>query len=306
MDRAPNLLDFPSETKETPKHESAGSDYKDIAREVLARIDQRLADLDDTPPDRSESRFKEFPETVRGLMSTDDEAVYVRRAWRGLIGLVLAASLVAAISFLWSHDETAEQTVAQVPRSAQDSTGPAEKPQPSPEPGPPAAAKAKAEAAKATIVEAAPAQAAPLPRTAPHDDKPNPAPVAPELAELMRKVDRNIAGLAQAVTELRLAQQQVAGDNAKAVEDIKASLDQMASAMAAPPEQQVRPPEQAKATEQVRAPEQAKAPGQAKAPVQATQPKPTTPASRTAARRDRRSAPMYMLPTDALASELFR
>jgi hypothetical protein len=310
MDRAPNLLDFSGQTRETPERKSTGSDYKEIAREVLARIDKRLADLDDTPPYPSEPRFREFPETVRGIMNTDDEAVYVRRAWRGLIGLLLAASLVAAISFLWSHSEAAVRDVAQLlSGSGPDSTVPADKPEPGPQPVPPATPKA--------IAEAAPAPAAPLPRTAPDPEsvKPGPAPVPPELTELMRKVDRNIAGLAQAVTELRLAQQQVAGDNAKVAEDIRASLDQMARAMvrapeparvseqqARVPEQQVRVPEQ-----QTRVPEQqARVIEQARAPEQASPPKPPAPTSRATAPRNRKVAPTYRMPIDALESELLR
>ena len=283
MDRAPNLQDFPSETRDTPKHERMGSDYKEIAREVLARIDRRLAAIDrDNPPypseDPSEARLIESrSETALGIMSSDDQAALVRLAWRGLIGLFLSASLVAAISFLWSHTETAMQTVAQVPQLVLDSMAPAEKPQPGPEPGPPATPKATA--------EAVPAQAAPLPRTAADYDRPKPAPVPPELTELMRKIDRNIAGLAQAVTELRLAQQQVAGDNAKSVEEIRASLDQLARAVA-------RAPEQARALEQANASEQAKAPRQV---AQAKPPAPP-PASRAAVPRNRRFVPMYLSP----------
>lgn len=289
MDRAPNLLDFPSETRETPEHASAGSDYKEIAREVLARIDKRLADLDEAPPYPTESRFREFPETVRGIMNTDDEAVYVRRAWRGLVGLLLAASLVAAISFLWSHSEAAVRDVVQLlSGSGQDSTAPAEKPEAGPQPATP----------KATA-EAAPAPAAPLPHTAPDPVKPGLAPVPPELTELMRKVDRNMAGLAQAVTELRLAQQQAAGDNAKVAEDIKASLDQMARAMARATEQAKVPEQQARVLEQ-----------QARVPEQASAPKPPAPTSRATARatepRNRRVVPTYRLPIDDLESELLR
>ena len=142
------------------------------------------------------------------------------------------------------------------------------------------------------MTDAAPAQAVSSPRTA--LDKPNPTPVPPELAELMRKVDRNIAGLAQAVTELRLAHQQATGDNARTVADIKAGLDQMARAMATATASEAREAEQVAQT---------KPPAQltpARPPAQFTQARPAPPDPQTAARRNRRYVPPYLSPNDAM------
>jgi|KBSMisStaDraftv2_1062788.scaffolds.fasta_scaffold393486_1 hypothetical protein len=248
MDRPP-LQGPSSETGDTSAHE--GIDYKKIAREVLARIDQRLADLErDHPPHSSDAGF--HSQIVNDIMNSDRQAALVRMAWRGLIGLLLAASLVAAISLLWSHNETAMQSVTQLVPT------PAEKL----EPGPPVPAKAMA--------EVAPVQAEPPPRTAPDDDKPGPASVPPELTELMRKFDRNVADLVEAITELRLARQQEADHNAKTAEDIMAGLDQMTRAMA-------------RAT-------------MARTPVQATPPKPPAPAPLATAPRTRKPVPIYRLP----------
>jgi hypothetical protein len=311
MDRAPSLQDSPRETRNQPALQGTGIDYKEIAREVLARIDQRLVDLGaDTPPDPSEAQF--HAETAGGIMSSDDQAALVRWAWRGLIGLLLSASLVAAISFLWSNHETATPSVAQsVPRFDLGSTTPAEKP----EPGPPTTPKAIADAVPAPVLPAPvlpapvlPAPAVPAPRTA--LDKPNPAPVPPELAELMRKVDRNIAGLAQAVTELRLAHQQTTGDNARTVADIRASLDQMAQAVATATASEAREAEQVPQAKPPAQVTQAKPPAQvtqAKPPAQVTQAKPPAqvtqakpPVPQTAARRNRGYVPPYLSPSDAM------
>jgi hypothetical protein len=263
MDRAPHPQEPSSETGDRPEHE--GIDYKEIAREVLARIDQRLADIErDHPPHSSDAVF--HAQTVNDIMGSDRQAALARMAWRGLIGLLLSASLVAAISFLWFRNETAMQGVAQSgPRSDLGSTTLVEKP----EPGPPATAK--------TTADVAPAQAVPLLRTAPDYDKPSPAPVPPELAELLRKFDRNVADLTQAVTELRLARQQEADHNAKTAEDIMASLDQVARAVA-------------RTT-------------MARTPVQAAPPKPLRPTSPATAPRARRSVPMSRPPGDALESD---
>jgi hypothetical protein len=261
MDRAPSLQDSSSETRGQPAPQGAGIDYKEVAREVLARIDQRLADLEAAAPsEASEARF--HARAAGGVMSSDDQAALVRLAWRGLIGLLLSASLVAAISILWSHSGAMQSVARWVPRFDVGSTTPAERP----EPGPLATTKATA--------DTAPAQAAPPTRTA--LDKPVAAPVPPELAELMRKVDRNIAGLAQAVTELRLAHQQATVDNAKAVADIRASLDHMVQAMAS-----------ATASE-------------AKEAEQVAQAKPAAPPAPPAARRTRRYVAPYLSPNDAM------
>ena len=278
MDRAPSLQDASSETGDQPEPQGSGIDYKEIAREVLARIDQRLANLEAEPAaDPSEAQFGS--DTVSSIMSSRDQAAFVGLARRGLIGLVLSAGLVAAISFLWSHHDTAIQSVAQwVPRFDLGAATPAAKP----EPGPLATTRA----------DAAQAQAVPPPRSA--LDKANPAPVPPELAELMRKVDRNIAGLAQAVTELRLAHQQVTVDNARTVEDIKASLDQMARVMATATASEAREAEQVAQT---------KPPAQltpARPPAQFTQARPAPPDPQTTARRTRRYVPPYLSPNDAM------
>lgn len=256
MDRAPSLQHLPSEISESPKPEGPGYDYKEIAREVLARIDQRLADLEAVaPPDHSETRFR------LEAAKSNHRAAFVRRMARGLIGLLLSASVVGAMSFWWSHDEAVKQRVARWVPGFDGATTPAE----TPESALPATAK--------VIVDAAPAPAALPPRAVPNNDKPSPAPVPPQLTELMRKVDRNIAGLAQAVTELRLAHQQAAGDNAKTAADIKASLDQMAHALAMS--------------------------AMAKAPEQVTQAKPPSPTSRAMVSRTRRYGPPYLSPNDA-------
>jgi len=322
-DRAPNLQDIPSQTKGKSEPAGASFDYKEMAREVLARIDQRLADLGanaEPPHDASEQESDEEygPETASSLMTSDDQSALVRLASRGLIGLLVSASLVATVSFLWSHsDTTVENTAQVVPRLDQGSTTPAEKP----DAGQPATA----------IAEAAPALAAASPpRTAPDNDKPAPAPVPPELTELMRKVDRNIAGLAQAVTELRLAHQQATGDNVKTAEDIKATLDQMSRSMAmamapdprasdqvaqARPQTQATPPKPPALATQAKPPVQttsAKPPTlvmqgkppaqgtQANPPAQVAQAKPPAQAAQTAARRNRRYVPPYLSPSDAL------
>jgi len=275
MDRVPSLREVPGGTSDRPESEGAGYDYKEIAREVIARIDQRLADLEaNVLPESFDAQFDLEP--ANSLLSSGYQVSFARRAARGLIGLLLVTSLIGTGVFLWSHNETAMRRVAQwVLRFDLGSTTPAGQS----EPGLPASARAMA--------DTAPLQAAPS-RTAADTDRPKQAPVPPELAELMRKIDRNLAGLAQAVTDLRLAHQQATGDSVKTAEDIKASLDQLARALPSSAMPSAAIPSSA-----------ATSSAMARAPDPVPQARPTPMASRAPASRTRRFGPPYMSPNDA-------
>ena len=301
MNRAPNLQNSAaSETRKTPEKERADYDYKEIAREVLARIDQRLADLEDkAPPRPSGAPYDPGAEGAGEIepvgvgMNPDDRSALVSLALRGLLGLVAVASLFGAIAYLWSHLDAAEQLS---PRAVLSSVMPEEKAQPVAEPGPPAAAHVVAEASSAQAAMpaqvAAPAQqagaqvqaaSAPSPaRIASDNDRPAPASVSPELAALLRKLDRDIAGLAQAVNELRVAQQQASqqasDDTTKSADEIKDGVNQLARSIV-----------------------------KAEQEEQTARQKPATPAraaAPAAAPRNRRAAPMYYSPRDAQAEFL--
>jgi translation initiation factor IF-2 len=121
--------------------------------------------------------------------------------------------------------------------------------------------------------------------------------VTPELAALMRKVDRDIAGLAQAVNELRMAQQQAgqqasqasqqaSDDAAKAADEIKTGVNQLARSI-------VRAEQE----------EQAARPKPAAPQARAATPAPPTRTA-TPAPRNRRAMPMYYSPRDAEAQLL--
>jgi hypothetical protein len=172
---------------------------------------------------------------------------------------------------------------------------PEEKAQPVAEPSPSAAARGAAEETSAQAASPAPvavpaqagaqvqaASAASPARTASDNDKPAPAPVSPELAALLRKLDRDVAGLAQAVNELRLAQQQASqqasDDTTKSADEIKAGVNQLARSI-------VKAEQEEQITRQKPA-----------APARAVTPAPSP--------RNRRAAPMYYSPRDAQAEFL--
>src|SRR5689334_19532273 len=137
MDRAPTLQVFDqNESKHRPEHTGPDYDYKEIAREVLARIDQRLAYLE---RDGSSQPAEALPEeqaaeasgeTASEVMSPEDQATFTRMAVRGLFGLVASTAVVAAIVWLWFHGDTARQLVtAWTSRSVASSAASEEKPQ---------------------------------------------------------------------------------------------------------------------------------------------------------------------------------
>lgn len=288
MDREPSVLPFDASKKERIERDNSSYDYKEIAREVLARIDQRLADLEqNAPPQSSEAQPAEDgdddpDETESEIMNPDEQSAVTRLARRGLFGLLLSAGIAAVVAWSWSHNDAAKRLVVQLSsRQAPASTASEEKPQAVAEPV--AAPKLAVQSApmqpiavQSVAVQPVAAQAAPAPQSAPDNDRPSVAVVSPELAELMRKVDRDIAGLAQAVTDLRLAQQQVGENSARTSQEIKAALDQLSRTV-------------------VRA-EQAE---QAVQKLPAQPPRPLAPAV-----RNRRFTPTYMSPYDAEARYL--
>jgi hypothetical protein len=99
--------------------------------------------------------------------------------------------------------------------------------------------------------EAPPAAATPLPAT---------VPPAPDQTQLLQNVARDLANLERTIEQLRVNQQKMANDNAKAIGDLKASQDEMKRALAKvsdqPPARALAPP--AAAASAVRKPERSR------------------------------------------------
>jgi uncharacterized membrane protein YccC len=67
----------------------------------------------------------------------------------------------------------------------------------------------------------------PSAQTAPQDVTPAAAPTAPELAQLLQTMARDLANVEQGIGQLKANQEQAARDNAKITEELKASQEQM-------------------------------------------------------------------------------
>lgn len=213
MDTTPNQqLAEPDRALVARADERLAHAYAQIARadEQLAQVAERLSNLNhDAAPLSS-------PQPGRRRSGG-------RPALRGLLGLLLAASIVA-FAFVWqsSYAETAKLVVAHwAPRLGLASLLPAEKTALLAQPGP----------ATVQIAAAEPASAPPGPPalTSPQSVAQTAAPASPELAQLLQTMARDLANLELGIAQLKASQEQMATSNAKAIEELKAGEEQLAS-----------------------------------------------------------------------------
>jgi hypothetical protein len=172
-----------------------------------------------------------------------------RAALRGLVGLSLAACVIAAALVLQSPYGGAARLV--VARWAPQLVS---TPSLSPEKAPPA--EPAPSIVQVAAAEAAPPQATPLAQTAPQDAAPAATAALADQTQLLQTMARDLANLERNIEQLKASQQQIAGDNSKAIEELKASqeelkrvvakvLEQNPSRTSPPPRPTIRKPERA-------------------------------------------------------------
>jgi uncharacterized coiled-coil protein SlyX len=239
-------------------------------REGIARVTEKLSKLEQD--DVRNPSAKPGDEAPIPAARPDPQPPQGKSAVRGSIGLLpvgllLAACLVvAALVSQLSRDAVKLIADRWTPQHASTSTSqPANAPS-SAQPGPSfklsAAEAAPAQAAplaRTTPQDAAPAQAAPPVRTAAQDAAPaqaappartapqNAAPAAAGVSELMQlqqSTERDVANLKReneqlkaTIEQLKVKQGQIATDNAKAMEQLRAKLDDMTRQLAKVSEQ---------------------------------------------------------------------
>ena len=144
-----------------------------------------------------------------------------RPALRGLIGLLLAASIfVAAFVSQSSHIDPAKLTVvrwvAQLGSTSSEPLDQSERRVPR-----------GVSAAQLNAAESMASQPTPSPQTAPQDVAAT-ASLSLDQAQMLQVIARDLAKLGQRIEELNTRQQRMAGENAKAIEQLTASQDQLA------------------------------------------------------------------------------
>jgi hypothetical protein len=154
-------------------------------------------------------------------------------ALRGLIGLLLAACIfAAAFASQSSYGGAAKQIIARwAPRLVSTSLLPPNKPELAAQPSP----------SSPQMVAAEPMPPTPLAQTAPQELGPTAAPLSPELAQRLQTMASDLANADHEIKQLKTSQEQMARDNAKSGEQLKATREQMINFIAALSEQNSQP-----------------------------------------------------------------
>jgi hypothetical protein len=188
--------------------------YEQIAHadEQLVRLTEQLSKMEQDAPHHP---------SVSGLRPSRG-----RPALRGFVGLILAACIgAAAFALQSSHGEEARLTLAQwVPNLISASPQWAAKSADSAQPG--------SSTVQLAAVEATP-PASSL-QTAAQDVAPTPAPLAPELTQLLQTMAHDLVVVEQGIEQLKASQERMATDNAKAIEELKARQEQLTRVAAKP------------------------------------------------------------------------
>jgi hypothetical protein len=149
-----------------------------------------------------------------------------RPALRALVGLPLAACIVvAALVLQSSYGGGAKLVVARwAPRLV---STPSLPPENAPLPAQPAPSIVQVAAA-----EPAPPQATPLAQTAPQDAAPAVTAALADHTQLLQTMARDLANLERNIEQLKANQQQIASDNSKAIQELKASQEEIKRVLA--------------------------------------------------------------------------
>ena len=196
-----------TQSASNPKATEPANGLIEPADERLARETEQISEPE---PDAVQD-----PSLVPGRPSAG------RPALRGLIGLLLAASIfVAAFVSQSSHIDPAKLTVvrwvAQLGSTSSEPLNQSERRVPR-----------GVSAAQPNAAESMASQLTPSPQTAPQEVAAT-ASLSLDQAQTLQVIARDLAKLGQRIEELNTRQEQMAGENAKAIEQLTASQDQLA------------------------------------------------------------------------------
>jgi hypothetical protein len=221
MQQAPNPQDVdPNEIGIVPENEElVGYVYKRVVREVLARIDQRLAELEKAAaPDPTEaSVFRSAIAAGRGNSAFRRWGVRI-----AIASLVSVAVIGGAAAWYLSDSDGPRALIARLVPSF-GSSGSA--PQDGPSPQKDGQDTAMDQGTRATD-SATPQPPSSSPSASDNDARPAAA-TSPELASLVQKLTTDIENLGQGIDRLRMSQDQMSRDNAQAMQQLQAGQDQL-------------------------------------------------------------------------------
>jgi hypothetical protein len=197
------------------------------ADEQLAHAHEQIAHADEELARLSEQLAKMERDAARPPSAGPGPQSPSRRpALRGLVGLLLAACIIAAALVLQSSYGGGAKLVA-ARWAPQLVSTPSLPPENAPLPAQPAPSIVQVAAA-----EAAPPQATPLAQTAPQEAAPTATAALADQTQLLQKMARDLANVEQNIEQLKANQQQIASDNSKAIEELKASQEEIKRVLA--------------------------------------------------------------------------
>jgi hypothetical protein len=218
----------------TPTPKAVEPDNALIARadEQLAHAHEQIASANEELTRLSEQLAKMERDAARPPSAGPGPQSPPRRpALRALVGLPLAACILAAALVLQSsYGGGAKLVVARW--APQLVSTPSLPPENAPLPAQPAPSIVQVAAA-----EAAPPQATPLAQTAPQDAAPTAATALADQTQLLQMMARDLANVERSIEQLKTNQQQMASDNLKAIEELKASQEEIKRVLARVSEQ---------------------------------------------------------------------
>jgi hypothetical protein len=155
-----------------------------------------------------------------------------RPALLTLVGLSLAAciTVVALLVLLLSYGDGPTLIVARW--APQPVSTPSLSPENLPSPAQPAPSTVQVAAVEPAPPQATPPQAATLAQAAPQDTAPAVPAAVPDQTQLLQTMARDLANLERSIEQLKANQQQMAGDNSKAIAELKASQEEMKRVLA--------------------------------------------------------------------------
>jgi len=226
--------------KETKPHDAliAGADeglthaHEQIKRadEQLTRLTEQLARMerDDAHPRSTGPGSHDPAPHGPGLLPPRGG----RPALLTLVGLSLAAciTVVALLVLLLSHGDGPTPIVARW--EPQPVSTPSSSPENLPSPAQPAPSTIQVAAAESAPAQATPSPSTNLAQAAPKDAAPAAPAAPPDQTQLLQTVVRDLANLERTIEELKANQQQMAGDNSKAIGELKASQEEIKRVLA--------------------------------------------------------------------------
>jgi hypothetical protein len=224
MQPAPNPQDVdPNEIGIVPENEElVGYVYKRVVREVLARIDQRLADLEkQAAPDPTEASVFRSAMTAGGSNSAF-------RRWGvriAVASLVSVAVIGGAAAWYLADSDGPKALIARLVPSFGSSSSTSPDNQPAQKDGQDTAMD---QGTRSPQQGAADGAAPPASSTGSSDSDARPATASsPELTALVQKLTTDIENLGQGIDRLRMSQDQMSRDNALAMQQLQAGQEQL-------------------------------------------------------------------------------